>query len=151
MKINTREIRVQISRNMRLTFCKDETRHVYYYIFVSLLLLLHRNSITETQRTRINTFVNFATRVYLRAWYIAPAATSSPEKIVREALTAVSQHLWYLGRELVGLSFYDDCVALGGQQKMVNALGRELAPTSRLRTEKLPDQLVLSTSSPLEQ
>ena len=127
---------------------------------IKIFLFQDQLHLTAAQKAGIKTFVNFAIQVYLRAWYTAPLSTSAPrndlelikriqafvgpQKVISEALRSISRHLWYLGHELVGLSFYDEEVSQDEKVKMVESLEKTMDSSSRLRAQKLPNSLALN-------
>ena len=84
----------------------------------------------------------FAVCIYLKAWISAPQASGAPysdfallkslleyfyihSAISKQTSRKVSNHLWYLSEELVGLLFFDDLVSSSTKGLMVRAMQNE--------------------------
>ena len=81
----------------------------------------------------------FVVRVYLKAWFSSPQAVCAPsndlhllkslleyrsihENISKATARKLSNHLWYLSPELVGLAFFDCDVSSATKRSMIEAL-----------------------------
>lgn len=95
----------------------------------------------------------FFTRIYVKAWHMAPLATAAPNNDLQllKALLAhctlnsaiskatshkMADHLWYLSETLVGLAFFDSNVSHEVKDKMVKAMAEvdgEHVPPNRVK------------------
>ena len=98
-------------------------------IIYSFKLFLFREhcSFTKQEERGIETFLTFIDKAYPKAWFSTPLPIPAPrhnlEHLQRiasykgnatlstEVTKVFSRHLWYLGKELVALSFVDDEVS----------------------------------------
>jgi hypothetical protein len=121
-------------------------------IIYSLKIYLFRNQfkLTKSELNGLRRFVLFAVSVYVSAWVKAPDAAAAPandlQKIVlykdagisKAASVAFSRHLWYIGGELIALSFFDRNVSVETKIKMFYAMNRPAdGSTSKRRTVDL--------------
>lgn len=95
--------------------------------------------LTARELNGIRDVCQFIVRLYVKAWFLAPLAASAPKHdldflislhkyetidkdISRVVLKKMCNHLWYLSKETVGLSFFDENISFGEKEKMVQAI-----------------------------
>jgi len=95
--------------------------------------------LTAREQTGLRDLCLFFSRIYVKAWITAPAATKAPNsdlhllqalnqyKSINEAISSATtekmmRHLWYLSEELVGLALFDDDVMPSMKEEIVHAM-----------------------------
>ncbi len=113
-------------------------------VIYSLKVWMFRSQfkLTPREENGLRHMCVFAVRVYLKAWMTAPLAASAPyndmllltsllqysaiHPAISKATSAkLSNHLWYLSEDLVGLAFFDSQVCPATKTLMVKALEQE--------------------------
>lgn len=105
---------------------------------LKIYLLRDQFQLTARELNGIRDICQFIVRLYVKAWFLAPLAALAPnhdlnflialrnyetidKDISRVGLKKMCSHLWYLTKETVGLSFFDENIPCGEKEKMVRA------------------------------
>lgn len=107
----------------------------------SLKIYLFRSEfhMSKQQIEGIREFCIFVSVLYIRDWFSCKSAIGAPnndlkfiknaikyakidEKVSNKVLDKMSNHLWYLTDESLGLAFFDSSVSIDEKRKMVKAL-----------------------------
>jgi hypothetical protein len=115
---------------------------------LKIFLFQAQFKLTKREVKCVTDFALFVSLVYTRQWNEAPLAVRAPYNdlhllsilknypnriVTNKSFTAFSRHLWFLSEHLVGLSFFDDRVAMDTKNKMVKNLQRPSFPNSPRR------------------
>lgn len=106
---------------------------------LKIWMLRSQFKMTKKEEKGIADVCLFTVTLYVKAWFRAPSAPSSPRvdlELIKEidkykaqnqavsqiAMKKILGHLWYLSEELIALAFFDDEVSDGTKPLMVSAL-----------------------------
>ena len=110
-------------------------------VIYSLKVWIFRSQFVLTPREEkgLHEVCVFAVRLYLKAWMTAPCASNAPYSdiqllqslinyssihpvIAKVASEKLSNHLWYLSEDLIGLALFDSRVSVSTKRQMVKAM-----------------------------
>ena len=105
-------------------------------VIYSLKILLFRENfpLTEDEKDGLRIVCIFIVTFYIKNWFTCASRFLSPwndfqlikqliefqtinETTATAALNKITNHLWYLSEELIGLSFFDDRISLDMKKK----------------------------------
>jgi hypothetical protein len=124
---------------------------------LKIFLFKEQFLLTAHELKGINGMCLFITRLYVKAWFVAPLSLAAPyndlnfikslysyenEAVALTARNKLASHLWYLGEEQAALAFFDPAIPLEKKKQMVQSLKTQEGKAELCKRFQVPPRLL---------